>query len=116
MRASGLLERSPDLLSAVAVEQSCPRSDAPIRQSDIARLVCGPGSAHLSERVLDLSDVFSTIRRTGIHGCLLLQGSSDLEEAPAGSGRTRRSLGQARIVGAVGGEEGSLVLHILRRQ
>src|SRR5437868_15155855 len=72
MRVGEFLERSAELLSAVAVEHPRPRSDAAIRQSDIARLVCGPGSANLSERVLDLSDVFSAIRRTGLHGRVLL--------------------------------------------
>src|SRR6266849_8881667 len=116
MQAGGLLERSADLLSAVAAEQPRPRSGAAIRQSDLARLVCRPGSAHLSERILDLPDVFSAVRRAGLHGRVLLERSGELEEAPAYSGCARRSLGQARIVGAVGGAEGRLVLHILWRQ
>src|SRR6266702_6530730 len=100
MRFGKPLECSADLLSAVAIEQPRPCSGAPIRQSDLARLVCGPRGAHLSERVLDLPDVFSAVRRTGPHGRVLLKGSGELEEAPACAGCARRSLGQARIVGA----------------
>jgi len=59
-RADAVMEYSADRLPLIAVDQRS-RSDSPIRQSDIARLVCRSGSANLSEPVLDISNVFSAV-------------------------------------------------------
>jgi hypothetical protein len=63
-QVDAFLERSGDRLP-VAVDQRS-RSDSPIRQSDIARLVCRSRSANLSD-VLDIPNVFSAVRPAGLH-------------------------------------------------
>jgi hypothetical protein len=68
-QVDAFLERSGDRLP-VAVDQRS-RSDSPIRQSDIARLVCRSRSANLSD-VLDIPNVFSAVRFSDAAGGLQL--------------------------------------------